>query len=469
MKLSNVHTGRLFIATALMMLLAGVLFGVLASHSYIFPGLMKQTLGFSMLRPMHVSAVMFWILMGATGAVYCSLEKLTGKKPGPLALIQWCLWMTAAAGIFYSYLNKHFGGREYWEFDPVWALPLAAAWVLFIVNFIRMSRGLGKWPVYVWMWMTGLVFFMFTFMENYLWVLPYFRNHFVTDMTIQWKVNGSLVGSWNQLIYGTAFFLMDRISNNKETGSGRLAFAMYFLGLFNLMFNWGHHIYTLPTEGYVRYIGYGVSMTEWIIFAKIVYTWRSGVTEAQKLYHYYPYRFLLAADLWVLLNLGQGLLMSIPAFNLYTHGTHVTVAHAMGTTIGINSMILLAACFEYLRGSCGLTISSRTRHVLFLLAQASLLIFWLSLNVAGIMKGRWLMGEQKLPFSFMMRQSQPAIYLFVFSGIMLMTALSGLAMILLRNYFLCDWKKPHELFNLSKQKDHEQSTRTKRSSVSEPA
>jgi nitric oxide reductase subunit B len=313
------------------------------------------------------------------------------------------------------------------------------------------------------MWMTGILFFMFTFAENYLWLFPYFRQHFVTDMTIQWKVNGSLVGSWNQLIYGTSFFLMDRIRNNRETGSSRLAFAMYFLGLFNLMFNWGHHIYTLPTAGYVRYIGYAVSMTEWIIFARIVFTWRSALTEGQKLYHYYPYRFLLAADLWVLLNLGQGLLMSIPALNLYTHGTHVTVAHAMGTTIGINTMILLAACFEYFRGSCGFVVFTRRRHILFLGTQFTLLIFWFSLNIAGIIKGRWQMGERTLPFRNMMEQLQPAILLFIISGVLLMGCLVAISLTLLRSYFLCDWKMEEklqsEILNLKPNENHETGSR----------
>jgi nitric oxide reductase subunit B len=468
MILGKLHIGRLFIVTALVMLTVGVLLGVIASQSYIFPGLLKQSFGFSMLRPMHVSAVMFWILMGATGGVYCSLEKLTGKRAGILGFIQWCLWIVAATGIFYSYLHKTFGGREYWEFDPIWALPLAGAWLLFIANFGRMCRGIGRWPVYIWMWMTGVVFFMFTFAENYLWLLPYFRDHFVTDMTIQWKVNGSLVGSWNQLIYGTAFFLMDRIKNNRETRSSRLAFSMYFLGLFNLMFNWGHHIYTLPTAGYIRYVGYGVSMTEWIIFAKIVYNWKATVTEGQKLYHYYPYRFLLAADLWVLLNLAQGLLMSIPALNLYTHGTHITVAHAMGTTIGINSMILLGVCFEYFKGSCGLTVHSSRRHTLFIVTQISLLVLWLSLNIAGIIKGRWQMGERTIPFSHMMEQIQPSIFMFILSGIVLMTCLAALSLTLIRSYFLYDWKD-EAFLKILQLKSHDTSQKEKRNTISQPA
>ncbi|MBK7967342.1 MAG: hypothetical protein IPK10_20060 [Bacteroidetes bacterium] len=48
--------------------------------------------------------------------------------------------------------------------------------------------------------------FPFPFLENYLWTIPYFRENLILDMTVQWKVNGSLVGAWNQILYGTVFF-----------------------------------------------------------------------------------------------------------------------------------------------------------------------------------------------------------------------------------------------------------------------
>ncbi|MCC6410277.1 MAG: cbb3-type cytochrome c oxidase subunit I, partial [Saprospiraceae bacterium] len=321
------HTsfGNRFLAAALAALCFALFFGLLAGLYYLDPSWGTLLPGFEALRPMHVSAAMFWILLGATGCVYYGIQNLWGARPSnQLAGIQGLLWLVGIGGIFYSYFSGTFGGREYWEFDPVWALPIAGAWLIFLYNFVNIARKQTNWPVYAWMWMTGIIFFLFSFAENYLWLFPYFRGHVVTDMTIQWKVNGSLVGAWNQLLYGTAFFIMERISKNAGVGRSKLAFTMYFLGLFNLMFNWGHHIYTLPTEPYVRYVGYAVSMTEWVFFAKIVYNWKKSVGEAQRHYHYFPYRFLMAADVWVFLNLGMAMFMSIPAFNLYTHGTHVT-------------------------------------------------------------------------------------------------------------------------------------------------
>lgn len=417
------------------MLLLGLCFGILAAFIYLYPEFLKDSLGFISLRPLHVSSAMFWIIIGATGCVYNGLKIVAGKMISTrLALAQWILWIIAVVGIFLSYFTHQFGGREYWEFNPVWALPIAGAWILFLFNFSKLITQVRKWPVYVWMWLTGTVFFLFTFSENYLWLFPYFREHFVTDMTIQWKVNGSLVGSWNQMLYGTAFFLMDRISGSKKVGKNNLAFAMYFLGLFNLMFNWGHHIYTLPTDKYIRYIGYVVSMTEWVFFAKIIYNWKGSVNEMQKHFHYFPYKFLMAADIWVFINMGQAILMSIPAINIYTHGTHVTVAHAMGTTIGINSMILFAACFEFLKPDMFKEIKPSKRiNFVFWILQFSLLFFWLSLNMAGIKKGMWQLDEHQVSYSKMMHSLQPYFIVFVVAGIGLLMSFAALAVKLLKN------------------------------------
>lgn len=428
MKLSNLNIGNLFLITAIVMLLLGLGFGILAAIIYMHPDFMKHQLGFVSLRPLHVSSTIFWIILGATGCVYNGLKQyIKETRMYKIAIIQWVLWIVAIIGIVISYFNKDFGGREYWEFNPVWALPIAIAWMFFLVNFYSLVKKIKNWPVYIWMWLTGVVFFLFTFSENYLWVFPYFREHFITDMTIQWKVNGSLVGSWNQILYGTAFFLMDKISNRKNTGSSKFAFAMYFLGLFNLMFNWGHHIYTLPTENYIRYIGYIVSMTEWVFFIKIIYDWRTSINTIQKNYHYFPYRFIMAADIWVFLNMGQAILMSIPAINIYTHGTHVTVAHAMGTTIGINTMILLAACFEFFNRK----EKSNYLNYLFWGLQISLLVFWLSLNGAGIQKGIWQLSSHQESYSKMMESLRPYFIVFAFAGLGLLITLSSFAIILI--------------------------------------
>jgi Nitric oxide reductase large subunit len=283
---------------------------------------------------------------------------------------------------------------------------------------------------------------MFTFLESYLWLLPYFRNNVINDMTIQWKSYGSMVGSWNMLIYGCSIFLMNKISNDKASSHSTLAFALYFTGLFNLMFNWGHHIYTLPTHAFIKHISYAISMTELVILGRIIYNWKSSLSTAQKHFHKQGYRFLVAADAWIFLNLFLAILMSVPAINIYTHGTHITVAHTMGTTIGINTMLLLAMCYDVLGDTCK---SADTYKAMmkngYWLANISLFIFWLALIIAGILKAAWQMSPTQVPFSSMMQQLRPFFITFFIAGIMLTTGILMTIYPLVKNQLACYFKK----------------------------
>ncbi len=391
------------------------------------------------MRPLHVSAVVFWIIVGAMGAVFTYLQQYTGKKLRfpLLAKLQFMVFLITIIFILISYGFGEFGGREYWEFNPYLAMPIAVGWILFLINFIASLGTLKKQPVYVWMWLTGIVFFLFTFLESYLWLLPYFRNNIINDMTVQWKSYGSMVGTWNMLIYGSSIFLMEKISGNKEASHSPMAFVLYFTGLTNLMFNWGHHIYTLPTHHYIQYVSYAISMTELFIFGRIIYTWRSTVSTAERHFHIMSFRMLTAADVWIFLNLLQAIVMSIPAINVYTHGTHFTVAHTMGATIGINSFLLLSFAFDMLHDSdVQMKPSAYTFIKLgFWITNISLLVFWVSLIFAGITKAHWQMSIERTAFNSMMEHMRPYFVTILNAGIAMIVGFLMMLYPLIKNLF----------------------------------
>src|SRR5690606_13697547 len=187
----------------------------------------------------------------------------------------------------------------------------------------------------------------------------------------------------------------------KKYSFSNIAFWLYFLGLFNLMFNWGHHIYTLPTQPYVKHIAYVVSMTELFIFGRMIYMWKSSVNDAKKHFHIGSYRFLIAADVWVFLTLGLAILMSIPALNIYMHGTHVVVAHTMGATIGINSMLLLAFTYDIFGNE---TTGQKIEKYGFWLINGSLVVFWTALTIAGFTKSYWQFNSPGIAYGEMIAQ-----------------------------------------------------------------
>ena len=441
-------TSKLFLVVGIFLLTLGIIFGLVGALQYLIPGLLKNKLSFEKIRPLHVSSVIFWIIFAAMGGVLTYLQEHTGKKlySKLLLKIQFIIFLLSVLAILISYLAGVFGGREYWEFHPLLALPIAVGWVLFIFNVIKSLGSFCKQPVYVWMWLTGLFFFLFTFAESYFWIFPYFRNNVVNDMTIQWKSYGSMVGSWNMLIYGSSIFLMDKISNTKSYGHSTIAYVLYFTGLFNLMFNWGHHIYTLPTHEYIRHISYAVSMTELFILGRIIYLWKSSLSTAKKHFYASSYRFLAAADFWVFATLLLAIAMSVPAINVYTHGTHITVAHTMGATIGINTFLLLAFAYDILNDTCrSFEPYKKMFNRGYWLANISLFCFWISLIGAGVVKSKWQMSAVQMPFSSMMQQLKPFFVGFLISGCFLVTGLLMIIYPLIKNQFSCYFKTSQKL------------------------
>lgn len=430
--------GIWLIRIALVLFVLGLFFGHLASESYRITQPKSGVMGFLSLRPLHVSSAYLGIITAGLGFLTLIIAKMKTTRFGTfLQYLHFSLWIIALLGIFYSYFTGDFGGREYWEFNPVWALPIFLSFIVFLVFYLHQVGFSVKWPVYYWMWLTGIVFFIFTFIENYLWIFPYFRQHFIADMTIQWKVNGSLVGAINQIIYGVAFYLMEKISGDEKSSYQKLSFAMYFLGMFNLMFNWGHHIYLLPTEKYIHYIAYAVSMTEWIILIRIFYKWSQQIKENKQFYYFFPYRFLMASDYWVTINLTLALFMSIPAINLYTHGTHITVAHAMGTTIGINTMIILAGVFYFIKPTFNSAKWRLYSSIAFWIVQVTLLLFLISLIGMGVQRAIWQAGLTSESFSKMNSSSGNWVLLFIILGTILMFSMASFFIYLL----IQSWKK----------------------------
>ena len=51
------------------MLTIGMLFGLTGGLQYIIPGFLKEHLSFEKVRPLHVSSVVFWIIIAAMGSV----------------------------------------------------------------------------------------------------------------------------------------------------------------------------------------------------------------------------------------------------------------------------------------------------------------------------------------------------------------------------------------------------------------
>ncbi len=428
----------IFISLALSALLLGAIFGILIGFQYIFPSFLKTFIPFNHLRSFHVSTVIGWIILSVTGGIYYYVInffdiELFSKKLMQTHLI---IFIICAIAIYFSFFLGKMGGREYLTYAPIISLPILLGWILFGVNFFKtVATQIKGWPVYIWMWGTGIIFMIYHFTEAHLWLIPSFRASFINDITVQWKSYGSFVGSWNLLVYGTAIFLLSKIKNDNTFCRGKKAFFFYFLGLSNLMFGWAHHTYIIPSYQWIRYLSYITSMTEWILLINMIISFKKSLSRKERIRNNLAYKFLISADVWIFVNLFMALLISIPYINFFTHGTLITVAHSMGTTIGINTSILLASMMfiaskvDYER----LMKSFATIKVGYWIFNSSLMVFLTSLVLGGVKKSVWMYFlHNSTSFGDMQNSLRPIMIVFLTAGIGLFIGLFLVVMPILK-------------------------------------
>jgi nitric oxide reductase subunit B len=164
-------------------------------------------------------------------------------------------------------------------------------------------------------------------------------------------------------------------------------------------------------------------MTELIILGKMIRDFRVKTQDNISTRFAITQKLLLLSEKWIFMNLSLALLMSVPAINIYTHGTHITVAHAMGTTIGINTVILLASVFCIFdallfkfKPNCFKSIQHGINAF-----HISLIVFWVSLISAGLIKGV-LTHHSDMNFSAIMEMLVPFFIVFFIAGLALLFA-----------------------------------------------
>ncbi len=310
-------------------------------------------------RPLHITAGTAWIYLAGLAVVVHywagpGLSAVASRRgAGPVRRAIWFLlvsWAVGAVVVLVTLVSGAYAGREYFFVSVpastlFWVGWLPVAWV-----FLRTGAGGETFqgqPVYRWMWMTSFGLFTYAFVETHLFLLPYFQAHPLRDMAIEWKSYGTLVGSFNLLVYGALAYLGHRLGGGGPGGyaRSRTAFALFWVGVLNSFTNYGHHTYHLPQTPVLKWISFLVSMSEVAILVKVVW----DVWGLARRYQRTRGRawdlvtWLLASTTWwTCVSLVLSILLSVPPLNSLVHGTLVVAGHAMGSMLGIDTLGLIA-------------------------------------------------------------------------------------------------------------------------------
>ncbi len=302
-------------------------------------------LGLARLRPLHTTFASLWIFGASIAVMYHWLSTSHGGlQPADRTRFRFhtACWLFAGAGILVTTPLGVTTGREYLEFHPVFSGALLLGWLAFAWTFLRRLRhGFWAQPVYLWFWAVGVCYFVYTFVEGHAWLLPSVFEQPVRDLQVQWKSCGTLVGSFNFLMYGSLTYVGERLSGDRRYAQSSLAFWLFGVGCLNSFTNYVHHTYHLPQMELVKWVAFVVSMLEIVILWKLMVD--LGRMLAKRATGPFCGRggWLVHAKWWTTVMLAGSIVISVPNLNSVIHGTHVIVGHAMGTTIGIDTLVLL--------------------------------------------------------------------------------------------------------------------------------
>jgi len=308
-----------------------------------------QSIGieFQNMRPLHTTFASSWIFLGGVTCVFKYLSDRYGEPTRADRIrfrFQMVCWGLAGAGILLTVPFGLTSGREYLGFRPLFSLLIVAGWLAFTVTFLsKVRKGFWDQPVYVYMWATGIVYFIYAFAEAHVYLLPWIGDRPVVDLQIQWKSCGSIVASFNMLVYGALIYLNELISGDKRYAQSTKGFALMGIGMLNSFTNYAHHTYHVPQSDLVQWIAFVVSMLEIVILVSVFNDVRESLARRTPTDRFIPStRFIDLARQWTLVLLVLAIAISIPPLNSLVHGTRLIMAHAMVSEIGIDSFVLFA-------------------------------------------------------------------------------------------------------------------------------
>lgn len=422
------QSARLLFAFSAFMFLTSAFVGLLASTHYGVSGEHAQWtahLRMEQLRPLHILLASVAMLAGAMAihqSMHASIAQNSNREKGEDAWRGNWNTLAAASLILFSVVSASMilmgkgSGREYAPWPPLLTLPLIFATAICTLQLIRRLPETFRFsPEGAVLLSIGWLLTFFGFVETQSFLLPWVHQNGVKDLTSQWHGIDTFVAGINVLLYAGMILLLQPYPKPLRK---RLLFAIAGFGLLG---TFGHHHYVSPQPLFLKYFAFLASMVAVLSFIRHV----QGYRKQQKVIPGSDeplLKLLLTAEAWTLVAVGTGVLFAIPQINFYIHGTYLVISHAMGSMIGINFIIIVAAGLCY----CGYSKQGSSHSIRWGLPilNISLIVFWLGLAIPSIIKGFARIDSSYQAFHPVL---EPWLVLFPIAGIGLFTGIFVLA------------------------------------------
>jgi cytochrome c oxidase cbb3-type subunit I/II len=384
----------------LVAMLAGVLAALQLSHWQANMGL--EFITFGRLRPLHTNAAIFAFVGNMMFAgIYYSTQRLC-KVATASNLLTWIHFWGWQLIILFAAISLPLGytrGKEYAEL--IWPINIMVAviWVVFAINFFWTLAKRNEPSLYValWFYIATIVTVAMLYIVNHLSV-PTSWNHSyslfagVQDALVQWWYGHNAVAFFlTTPILGIMYYFMPKAAQ-RPVYSYRLSIVHFWSLVFIYIWAGPHHLLNTALPEWLQYLGMFFSLMLWAP------SWGgmlNGLLTLRgawdKLRTDPVIKFFVAGITFYGMSTFEGPLLSIRAVNYLSHYTDWTIGHVHGGTLGWNGFMAAGMFYWLAPRLWGRPLHSKAlANMHFWIGLVGILIYMLSMWVAGIMQGLML-------------------------------------------------------------------------------
>ncbi|WP_419168388.1 cytochrome-c oxidase, cbb3-type subunit I [Halobacteriovorax sp.] len=389
-------------------LMATILWGAIALFMGVFIAFQlaywKFNLGlewttFGRLRPLHTNAAIFaFVGNGMFLGVYYSTQRLckTRMFSDFLSWVHFWGWQLIIVSAAITLPLGITTGKEYAELEWPIDIAIAVVWVVFAVNFFGTLIKRRERHMYVALWfyiatiVTVAVLHIFnslslpvSFMKSY----PVYAG--IQDALVQWWYGHNAVAFFLTTPFlGIMYYFIPKAAN-RPVYSYRLSIIHYWSLVFIYIWAGPHHLLYTSVPDWVQTLGMTFSIILWMPswggmingLLTLRGVWDKVRTEPMLKY------FATAVTFYGMATF-EGPLLSIKSVNYIGHFTDWVVGHVHAGTIGWNYMMIAGVIYFLVPKLFKTEIySKKIANAQFWLATIGLLLYMMSMWVAGITQG----------------------------------------------------------------------------------
>jgi nitric oxide reductase subunit B len=331
-----------FFALSMLLLSLQIIYGFIMGFAHMGYDNLHTFIPFNTARAVHTNLLVVWLLSGFMGAAYYIIPE---EAEHELVSVKWAyiqLVSLAVVGVV-AIVGYHF---NYWEGRKFLEIPRPLDWlvvanVLLFLGLILTTLFKGKKRTTTALVLTmGLFFAALLYLPGMIW----FDNQTMDSFFRWWVVHLWVEGVWELIMGAILAFLLIKLTGVDREVIEKWLYVIVGLTFISGILGTGHHYYYIGTPKYWLIIGGIFSAMEPLAFLGMalfaVAMYRKGEKK-------HPNKMALNWTLGtaIVSFAGAGLLglaHTIPAVNLYTHGTLVTAMHGHLAFWGAYGMIVLS-------------------------------------------------------------------------------------------------------------------------------